>query len=312
MASSLHLVVVTDDAGAAPAGDLLRAAVDLLDGLEARWSRFVTTSDITRINRLGWAGGGGLVVDGSTIELLAAMVEGYRRTSGRFDPSQLLALLDAGYVASRVDPSAVSATPPAGAATGGGSILDVVLDRDTGRVDVPPGLALDPGGIGKGLAADLALDLLLRSGAAGAMVGIGGDLACAGRSIASDGWLVDVEWPEPSGRVLGRIAIDHGGVATSSVRSRRWLVDGVERHHQIDPATGSCSATDLHAVTVIAPSGWLAEVHATAALGSGRDGVVGYLDDHGLSGVAVPADGGAPLSTLDLAEVVAEPAEALR
>ena len=88
----------------------------------------------------------------------------------------------------------------------------------------------------------------------------------AGRPVTDDGWLVTVEQPDPADGVLCTLAISGGGVATSSTRSRRWVLDGVERHHQIDPRTGRPSTTDLAAVTVIARAGWLAEVHATAAL----------------------------------------------
>ena len=52
-------------------------------------------------------------------------------------------------------------------------------------------------------------------------------------------------------------------------------------------------------MTVVGRSGWLAEAHATAALLSGRHDVIGYLDDHDLSGIAVALDGNV-LATADL------------
>jgi thiamine biosynthesis lipoprotein len=167
------------------------------------------------------------------------------------------------------------------------SLHDLHLDPVANTVRVPPGLVIDPGGIGKGLAADLAVDRLLDEGVDGAMVEIGGDLATAGTPVDPAGWRVDVEHPDPDDGLLCRLAISGGGVATSSVSSRRWTRDGVERHHQIDPRTTTCSTTDLTAVTVIAPAGWLSEVHATAALSAGSAHVVAYLDGHGLSGIAV-------------------------
>ena len=47
MACQLHIIVNQPDGGA-PVD--LDGAVDLLDHLEARWSRFLPDSDITRIN----------------------------------------------------------------------------------------------------------------------------------------------------------------------------------------------------------------------------------------------------------------------
>ena len=103
--------------------------------------------------------------------------------------------------------------------------------------------------------------------------------------------MIVIEDPDDPATALARIAIDAGGVATSSTRSNRWTVDGHAAHHVIDPATGSPSATDLAAVTVIAPTGWQAEVHATAALLEGSAGAVAHLRARDLTGLAVALDG---------------------
>lgn len=288
MASQLHIITVdacpTNSTDALD--DAMQRAVRRLEHVEQCWSRFIAASDVSRINQLGPAGGT-LEVDPSTLTLLATMLEGYERTAGRFDPTLLRAVITEGYRASHLDPTMVS---PVAAPTGHlASLHDLGLDPAANTVTVPPGLVLDPGGIGKGLAADMAVARLLAEGVDGAMVAIGGDLAMGGTPVDAAGWLVDVENPDPDDGLLCRLAISGGGVATSSVRSRRWTRDGIERHHQIDPCTETCTTTDLTAVTVIAPAGWLAEVHATAALAVGSADVIAYLDGHGLSGIAVAA-----------------------
>ena len=289
MASRLHIIAL-DAAGASGRGRLdeaMRDAESHLDHLERCWSRFIDSSDVSRINQLGPAGGT-IRVDPSTLTLLATMIDGYQLTSGRFDPTVLRALIAEGYRVSGVDPHRVSAVAPG--ATPSASLHDLELDPSSNTLTVPAGLVVDPGGVGKGLAADLAVARLLEAGVAGAMVEIGGDLAMAGASVDPAGWLVDVEHADPADGLLCSLAISGGGVATSSVRSRRWMRDGVERHHQIDPRTATCSSTDLAAVTVVARAGWLAEVHATAALAAGSEGVIAYLDGHGLSGIALGGD----------------------
>ncbi len=312
MASDLHLI-------ADPAGDgnvdadrldgAVRDVVAYLDHLERCWSRFLPASDLSRINQLGASGGGDIVVDASTVSLLATMVEGYQYTAGRFDPTVLRAVMAEGYVVSHDDPRHVSTVPDARAPWEAVSVHDLGIDPSTNTVAVPAGLVLDPGGIGKGFAADLAVARLVASGAGGALVEIGGDLAMAGRPIDEAGWVVDVEHPDPADGILCSLAISGGGVATSSTRSRRWMRDGVERHHQIDPLTDQCSTTDLDAVTVVAPSGWLAEVHATAALSTGSAGAIAYLDGHGLSGIAFRrgASSESVLMTADLAALELRP-----
>ncbi|MGB8858321.1 MAG: FAD:protein FMN transferase [Ilumatobacteraceae bacterium] len=280
MASELHIVAI----GATAA--MLDDAVDRLEHLERCWSRFIPTSDISRINTVR---SGGLAVDDSTLTLLNTMIEGYRLTEGRFDPRVLPALVAQGYAASRVDPTRTTVLPATDAPPA--SLEAIRLDPAAGMVDVPTGLALDPGGIGKGLAADLAVARLVALGARGALVSIGGDLAMAGETPVPEGWLVAVEQADPADGTLCTLAVSGGGVATSSTRSRRWVVDGTERHHQIDPATSLPSTTDLAAVTIIARAGWLAEVHATAAMACGSAGALGYMAAHGLSGIAIGHDG---------------------
>jgi thiamine biosynthesis lipoprotein len=310
MASELQLVRVGGPADPA----WWRSTVDLLDHLEARWSRFLPYSDVSRLNV---AGGHPVQVDETTITLLTAMADAWHATEQRFDPCTLRALLAAGYRSSIDDPGRVTLLPcgvvrPAGqhdGHDGPSATLDhIEIDADRCTVRFPAGLSVDAGGIGKGLAADLAVASALRSGAEGALVSIGGDISMAG-APPDGGWIVAIEHPEPERGTLGSVAVPGGGVATSSTRSRRWQRLGRARHHVIDPWTDAPSATDLASVTVLARSGWLAEVHATAAILAGSSEVVEYLDRHELSGLAV-ADDDRVLATDDLAELRSEPASA--
>lgn len=288
MASEAHVITVDAPVGAGV------EAQRMLERIERRWSRFLPGSDITRLNM---AGGRPVVVDPLTLTLLAAMAEAARVTEGRYDSTVLPILVAAGYGSSIDHPSLVTFLPATSLAVGGGS--GVRFDAARMSATVPPGVALDPGGIGKGLAADLVVAELLAAGAGGALVDVGGDLACAGQPPSPTGWPVTVEHPDDPDEDVVTFEVSAGGVATSSTRSRRWVHDGAARHHVIDPASGAMSETDLTAVTVVARTGWLAEAHATAAILSGRAGVLAYLAAHELSGLAVTMDGDI-LATPDL------------
>jgi len=301
MASELQIVTVGSDPTSVPGASTL--LVELLEHLEACWSRFLPDSDVSRLNL---AEGDAVQVDPSTITLVATMIEAWGATERRFDPTTLPALMAAGYRSSLDDPRHITILPSGALRFDDGvadrpTLDDIEIDLDAGTVRLPVGLVIDPGGIGKGLAADLAVDLALRAGADGALVSIGGDIAAAGRSGAS-GWRVVIEHPEPHREPVGTIEVTGGGVATSSTRSRRWRHHGIERHHLIDPWTDDVSTTDLASVTVVAGSGWLAEAHATAAILAGSDHVIDHLDRHQLTGVAVTAEGDV-LTTRDVAEL---------
>jgi thiamine biosynthesis lipoprotein len=280
MASAVQVILVDPARGAE---DYARAR---LEELERRWSRFLPASDVTRLNTSPEAM---IIVSPDTMALLATMKEGHRASGGRFDPTMLAAINAAGYATSITGTRRRSrmADLPWRALT----IHDVSLDLSTSSATVPGGVGIDPGGVGKGLAADMLVTELLARGTGGALVSIGGDLAAAGRCPTPEGWYVDVADPFDRRGVLRTLAFGGGGIATSSTLSRTWTKDGRRRHHVIDPDTRTCSITDLAAVTVVARAGWEAEVHATAALLSGWEGALAYLDRRSLAGLATTRDG---------------------
>jgi len=227
-------------------------------------------------------------VDGSTLVLVTALVEAWRLTGGRFDPSTLPALVAAGYRASIDDPRRTTELPPD--AIAGVDLALVEVDLGASTVRLPPGASLDPGGLGKGLAADMAVERLLSDGAAGALVGIGGDLAVGGSPPQGEVWSIAVDDPHAPTRTLLTLRVDQGGVATSSTVSRR-IGPGGSAHHVIDPATGRPSTTDLATATVVARTAWLAEAIATGTLLGGAGDAVAYLTGHGVDGLVVTIDG---------------------
>lgn len=262
-----------------------------LEELERRWSRFLPDSDIARLNLAPEAL---VVVSPETIALFTAMRQAWRLTHRRYDPTVLGAINEAGYTRSVCGSGRASVT--AGLAAPQGSLDDVTIDRATSSIGVPTGLGIDAGGIGKGLAADMVVTQLLEDGTEGALVSIGGDLCAAGVAPTQAGWYVNVEDPADSAKDLVTLALDAGGVATSSTLSRTWLQGDRRHHHVIDPATRTSATTDLVAATVIAATGWEAEVHATAALLCGAGQALSYLDSHGLSGIVTTADGATTMS----------------
>ena len=130
---------------------------------------------------------------------------------------------------------------------------------------LPFGVGFDPGGIGKGLAADLVAGELLAHGAAGACVNIGGDLRVTGEPPHGGAWRVAIDSPLTE-TPLALVELAEGGVATSSRLKRRWQGhDGTTRHHLIDPLTGTSAHTIVLTASVVASDAWRAEVLAKAA-----------------------------------------------
>jgi thiamine biosynthesis lipoprotein len=263
---------------------LVEIARGRLTHLERRWSRFVASSEVSRLNH---AGGEPLRVSAETRLLVRRALEGYRVTGGRFDPTLLGAVLRAGYVDSfeRLDRGVPRFTS---ALRTGAHRIEV--DDGAGTVRIPDGVGFDPGGIGKGLAADIVAEDLMRFGAAGVCVNVGGDVRVAGRSPSGESWRIEVEHPVTS-LPVATLEVRNGAVATSSRIRRQWTtVDGDERHHLMDPATGTSARSPVLAATAVAAMGWQAEVLAKAAF-LGAAGGLDLVDDLGAAAMVLVPDG---------------------
>lgn len=235
MGSAGHLVVV---GGPDDLADHLEARARRLESL---WSRFLADSEISRYNRSGrpWRT---LDLSPETQRLLDLSERGSELTADRFDPWVGEAMHDIGY---------------------GASFETIAAGIDPGApVDPNPTAGFDPGAIGKGLAADIVVEEALAAGATGILASFGGDLRVAGESPDGGPWRIDVESPG-GGSVDATLSIAHGAVATSTPLKRRWTVDGSERHHVIDPTTGTSAVDPMDSVTVVANAGWQAEVLCT-------------------------------------------------
>lgn len=239
MSCTAHAVVVADD----PAALLDRVGHRLAE-LERRWSRFLDDSEISGLNR---AGGMPRRCSQDTVTLVTALVRAWHATDGAFDPTLLASLVELGYVASRTD--ATRRTSLAAGAHAIGRPDRVRIDPATGIVHMPPGTTLDPGGLGKGLAADILVDELLDAGAVGALVEIGGDLRVAGDPPTGTAWPIEIRAAMGgAGQVVQLVA---GGVATSSSRRRTWDTPTGRRHHLLSPRTCRPTGDDLAGCTVI-------------------------------------------------------------
>ncbi len=279
MGTDAHVLVHGPDAAA-----LADTARDELDELERLWSRFLPDSEISRLNA---AGAAPVAVTPATCALIARAVEGWRITSGRFDPTVLGDVVRAGYDRSFARIPAVTRTGVSDRRRG---CAGVELDEPVNLVRLPSRVALDPGGIGKGYAADLVVERLMAHGSIGACVNVGGDVRAAGRAPGGRSWAVGVLDPFTEAPI-DTVLVDDGGVATTSRTKRAWFADGKPAHHVIDPATGRPVAHGLAAVTTVASEAWVAEVFAKGTFVAGLDEGLAFLEEHDVAGLLTDEHG---------------------
>ncbi|HMC52626.1 MAG TPA: FAD:protein FMN transferase [Acidimicrobiales bacterium] len=284
MGTEAHVIAVGDKERLE---DVLRQATRRVEELEAKWSRFRPTSELSRLNA---AAGRPVIVSPETFEAVARAVHAWYVTGGRFDPTVHRALIEAGYDRTFRDvPSDSSARDHGPVPVPGCG--EIGLSRSVNAVTLPPGVTLDLGGIGKGYAADLIVRDMLRWGATGASVSLGGDVRVRGESPFGPAWVVIVENPLQPGDELDRLVLGDGAVVTSTRLMRTWKRNGAEQHHIIDPTSGCPAWTGVAAVTVVASEASWAEVLAKAAFLAGVEEGLALLRTAGLTGFVIE-DGG--------------------
>lgn len=229
-----------------------------LEVLERLWSRFVESSEISQLNG---ANGRPVQVSQETRRLIEVAAAAWRLTSGLFDPTLGRQLAALGY-----DRDFATIERPVSTSGQRSSPGCEAISVAEGGVSLAPGVSFDPGGIGKGLAADIVTAEMQAGGAWGAMVNLGGDVRVRGLAPIGDEWVVSISEPRISDQQLAHVALREGALATSTTRKRRWVGATSDCHHVLDPSTGVSTDEDVWLASVVAGEGWWAEAAATAQL----------------------------------------------
>ena len=266
-AMGCQMTVWLEMAEAEAAEPLLLGAEAMFAAAERVLSRFDPFSELSRLNHNP---GRWMPISALLWAVVAQAIEMADETGGLFDPTQLNALLTAGYYRSfdqlSGEPLPMTLPEPAGLA---GQWQAVELDAQAQAVWLPPGVGLDLGGLAKGYTAQQVVEFLSEAGPC--LVDAGGDISAGTAPTGWPGWPVGLAGPgsaSDSPELLSCWLAD-GTMATSGIDYRRWMQGGQELHHVMDPRTGRAAATDLLTATVLARSAARAEAWATAALVAG-------------------------------------------
>jgi FAD:protein FMN transferase len=266
-----------------------------IDAIDAAASRFRADSELSRLNA---ADGAAVAVSRLLLDAVRLGVRAAEVTGGAVDPTLGESLVTAGYDRDWRELTAV----PAGAPLTADDRLivlrrrsarweGIVLRDDPPTIRLPQGVVLDLGATAKALAADRAAGAAHRGGARSALVSLGGDIGTAGPCPAG-GWLIHVTDDHRAGpNAPGQtISIQSGGLATSSIVTRRWMRDGKVMHHILDPRHGEPVRTPWRTVSVAAATCADANVASTAAIVLGDDAPA-WLADQNLPARLVALEG---------------------
>ncbi len=248
-------IVLVDGADDAELLALGALAAQEAQRIEEKWSRYLPSSVVGRIND---ADGATLTVDEETARMLdfAALV--WRESDGLFDvTSGVLRRAWRFDGSDRVpDTASVSALLPL-----------IGWDKvhwQPPQLQLRPGMEIDFGGIGKEYAVDSALRELVDATDKPVLVNFGGDLAVSGPRRDGEAWRVGID--SVPDRATPLVRLSKGAVATSGDTHRYLLKDGVRYPHVLDPRTGWPVMDAPRSVTVAATTCSGAGVLCTLAM----------------------------------------------
>ena len=140
---------------------------------------------------------------------------------------------------------------------------NIILDKSNHTVFLKEkGMRIGFGGIGKGYAAEMAKNVLLKNNVQSGIINASGDLTAWGNQANGKAWTIGVANPDTPTAAFSYLEISNMAVATSGNYEKYILIDGKKYSHTIDPKTG-LPIHGIKSVTVIGNNAELADAMAT-------------------------------------------------
>ncbi len=260
----------------------------IIEDLEESWTRFKNTSELSLLNQ------NKLVKNPSKsfLKIISSAFGAMNATNGWFDPRVHDTLIALGYdrsfreinaeISSSNDLRSTSPTTP--------RPTNPIYDIDD-QILSYFGSALDLGGIGKGAALDVLTDFMGNNCNSSFLIDAGGDITTQIQDPDVEPWFIAVENPNSDEEIFILIRALSASIATSSTKIRNWKLNGITKHHLIDPFTQDTSKSDLAAVTVIANNSMWAEIYSKTLFLKGAIAGLTYANDRNIAALLIQHSG---------------------
>lgn len=255
MGTVIEITLIDDDEEAASKAAL--QAFQEIKRIEILMSRFLGSSDVTRINRS--AGVEWVKVSPETAEVIKKAKEISELSEGGFD-------ITVGPLTELWRKAREKKIPPPAEEVK--EKLDLVnfknieMDQERRVFLKKRDMAIDLGGIAKGYGVDRAFDVLRSLGYKKLIVNAGGDLRAGGLKD-NQPWSIGIQNPRESEKMLTRISVSNMAVATSGDYERFFIYEGKRYHHIFNPKNGF-PTEGCQSVTIVAKDCITADALATA------------------------------------------------
>lgn len=140
---------------------------------------------------------------------------------------------------------------------------NIILNKENTTVFLKEkGMRIGFGGIGKGYAAEMAKQVLLKNNIQSGIINASGDLSAWGLQPNGKKWTIGVADPDSPNAAFSYTEVSNKAVATSGNYEKFAIINGKKYSHTIDPKTG-LPITGIKSVTIIASNAEFADAMAT-------------------------------------------------
>ena len=255
--TQMHMGTLVSITTVAPSQEIAQASIEAgfreIKRLEQLFSTWIPTSELSQVNAA--AGREPVVVGPETLELVSRSLEMARLTEGGFNIAvgpavEAWSVTERERIPTREELQSLRL------------LVDwtmINIDSQARTIFLPkPGMRIDVGGIGKGYAADRAVDVMRKMGAKGGVVALSGDIKTFGDLPGMQGFPVGIRHPRQEGELIATVDLKNEAISTAGDYERYFEREGVRYHHILDPKSLQ-PARQCQSVTVIAAEGTVAD-----------------------------------------------------
>jgi thiamine biosynthesis lipoprotein len=264
---------------------IARQAIDEVQRIERKYSRYLERSIVSRINAAAGSPEG-VPCDDETASLLDFAAQLHTLSDGLFDITSGVLRRVWDFRSARLpEPLALQALLPLigwSQVEWQGRVERTPHEptdraRDARSIRLPQaGMELDFGGFGKEYAVDRAAGVLAAAGLRHGFVNLGGDIRVIGPRADGSAWRFGIQHPRNANATLASIELREGALASSGDYERFFEHDGRRYCHILDPRSG-WPVTGWSSISVTAPACAAAGALSTIAILKGA-AALDFLD----------------------------------
>ena len=169
---------------------------------------------------------------------------------------------------------------------------NIIIDEGAGTLFLKKkGMKINLGGIGKGIAADYAYNILNQHGIKSGIIGVAGDLKAFGKRPDGKLWNVGITHPRRKGDIIANVHLTDMSISTSGDYERYFIKDGIRYHHILSPDT-LYPSRGFQSVSIIAKDSTITDALSTAIFAMGPEKGLKLLEGlTDVEGIVVLEDG---------------------